>query len=251
MSRFTLVCAVISGIGAAACSFGMGDLSQVEPPSIGGANGGAAATDDPMLREGTSAAAPAESSSAQADDAASNAADAGVAALPKPAPNCELVTLTPTSAVSIGGGQTWRDPALALVGDGNPSTTPLSTDNRDSSYLQLSGFTGATIPATAVVKGLIVDVARGAGSNCIVAQEVTAVVGGADRVRTDVGDKWQGTRIYGSGQDTWGGAIAASTLNSSFAVRIKTRMVGNQQECPQEREARVDRLQVLVHYCAK
>lgn len=197
--RAALALTALLAFGSFACSAMMGDLSQSEgdgdPRATGGANGGQAGGDDPMLQASNGAATNSSSLQSNPDASSPNQnTDGGMLTptpAPKPARTCGAVALRPTTAFNAGGGQSWRAPTQALVGDGNPATTPLSTDNRESTYLQLGGFGGATIPANAVITGFRLDVNRSASSNCITSQEVTAIVSGAARSRPDVGERWR------------------------------------------------------------
>lgn len=256
---FAFVVAALLGITSVACSTMMGDLSQddgdEEAHAAPDRNRGGAGNDD-MLQETNGASS--SSSSLQSNPDASTEGGTGsdggmLTPTPTPtapkAPSCFPVTLNPTSAVNVGVGQSWRSPQAALAGDGNNATTPLSVDNRESAYLQF-GFAGGAVPANATVQGLMVDIARGAGSDCIESLEVNAIVQGGERRRTDVGDKWIGTRYYGGPADTWGGAIPASAFDGSFAVRIKTKLSGSKDQCGENpRDARIDRVFVTVQIC--
>jgi hypothetical protein len=175
--------------------------------------------------------------------------NAGTPAAPKPpAAGCELVTLTPSTVQSIGPGQAWSGATGALADDGTAASAPLSTDRRESAALVFGGFKGRVIPATSVIKGLLVDVDRSSGGKCIVAKSVSATIAGATRVRPDATDPWQGIRFYGGTDDTWGGAIAPGDLGASFTVTIQTRLVGSKDQCT-PRDARVDTLRVRAYVC--
>lgn len=251
MSRITLACAVISGITAAACSLGMTDLSgksddgrTSEVPT----NGAQPAGNDPSVLESSTLDAGTlpddDDDAAVPDNKLDDAGDAGAPI----ATGCQLVTFTPASAVSSGGGQSWNGAANALVDDGSSTTASLSENNRDSAVLVFGGFTGPAIPSAAVIKGFLVDVDRSAGGTCIMAKNVVATIGGATLSRSDANDPWQGVRFYGGLEDVWGGTIAPAQLAAPFTVAVQTRMVGS--SC-RPREARLDTLRVRVHYCVK
>jgi hypothetical protein len=182
------------------------------------------------------------------DDVGGGASGAAGSPSAPMAAGCQLVTFTPSTTQSIGGGQPWGTTTNALADDGANATAPLSTDNRESALLVFGGFTGPAIPANAIVKGFLVDVDRSAGGTCIVAKSVVATIGGAPRVRPDATDPWQGVRFYGGVEDTWGAPIPPADVGGSLTVGVQTRLVGSQAEC-RPREARVDTLRVRVHYC--
>lgn len=235
--RVTLLCAAIGAITATACSLGMTDLSEREDD--GRTNGVA-----------TNGAPPAPADDAEETDAVlpdTKLEGAPPIAAPPMATGCQLVTFTPSSAQSAGGGQGWSAATNALADDGASSTAALSTDNRESALLVFGGFTGPAIPPSAVIKGLLVDVDRNAGGTCIVTKTVLATIGGAPRPRADATDPWQGVLFYGGVEDTWGGAIAPADL-ATATVSIQTRLVGTADEC-KPRDARIDTLRVRVHYC--
>lgn len=244
MSRVAVACSFVLGLGGAACSAGLTDLSGGGEP--GRANEVATNGDVPGAgSDDTNADDDAVLPDVKLDDPN----NAGSPSVPMaPAAGCELVTFTPTTAQSIGAGQAWNGASGALADDGTNASAPLSTDNRESAVLVFGGFTGPAIPAKAVIKGLIVDVDRSSGGTCIMAKNVSASIAGATRIRPDATDPWQGVRFYGGTDDTWGAAIAPADLGASFTVAIQTRLVGTGDQC-KARDARIDTLRVRVYSC--
>ena len=158
---------------------------------------------------------------------------------------CQLVTFAPTIAQNEGVGNAWRDPLNARVDDGKVAIVTLNVNARESQSLFVGGLSGPTIPATATIKGILVDVERTSGT-CIYAKSIAFKHGTTVRTKTIAGD-WDGVALYGGLDDLWGTAPIPSadfgvpTTGVAIAVRF-------QGTC-RAREGRVDAVRVRVHYC--
>jgi hypothetical protein len=121
-----------------------------------------------------------------------------------------------------------------------------------SHYLKITGW-GFALPATATVKGIVVEVevlgAAESGLGVIKDNAVRIVKTGAiqttERARADVWSPIEGYRSYGSSADLWGAAFLFSDINAAtFGVAISAKNTSTLGAYL----AMIDHVRVTVYY---
>lgn len=162
-------------------------------------------------------------------------------------------TRSPTNCVNDNsyGTQSWNNTDRAEASDDSRTRVGVN-DNDVSNYLNCTGY-GFTIPAGAVINGIVVNVERrGSTSSATVPTDsrVRLVKGGV----VQAGDRANGANLptndavqaYGSAADLWGttwsvGEVNAANFGAAFAVEKPGIAGGN-------RNVDVDHIEITVDY---
>jgi len=149
----------------------------------------------------------------------------------------------------------WTNPTQGRTNDGlyatNAITKQLSGIPTIGATLTLTAL-GFSIPATAYIKGIRVDLQRHAGSssslrdNSVLLQKSSTVTSAADKAVT--GSSWSTSDItatYGSTTDMWGSTWTPAEINSAnFGVRFQAKNINTSSTVT----AYLDYVQVTVSY---
>jgi hypothetical protein len=128
------------------------------------------------------------------------------------------------------GTVVWTAPGSATTSNNTYANASLGI-GAQSHYLKVTGW-GFSLPATATVRGIVVEVevlgASEAGAGIIKDNAIRIVKGGAiqatDRSRADVWSPVEGYRSYGSSTDLWGASFLFSDINAAtFGVAISAK----------------------------
>lgn len=144
----------------------------------------------------------------------------------------------------------WTNPGEAAASDNVHAAVLLAAGARPSQYLKATNF-GFTIPATATIDGIIVELERSRqGSGTIADSRIRLVradgtVGTTDKADTTT--DWNGETIitYGGATDLWGetGLVGSDINDADFGVVVSVdRLTGTSPT------GRVDHIQITVHY---
>lgn len=157
-----------------------------------------------------------------------------------------------TSIIPLDGGTqvSWSNPAGARTSDSSYASAPMATGAQTQFLVALSY--GATLPATAVVDGITVQVERSATGgiatvdNAVHLVKNTQILSAADNKASNL--TWgaaETTVSYGGPTDKWGSTWTAAEINQGgFGVAFSAKYIGvNGNET-----ARVDAIRVTVHY---
>lgn len=125
----------------------------------------------------------------------------------------------PNTTATDGSGTEWVNHANITASDNVYSTCTLTSGGDASSKLKATNF-GFSIPATAFVDGVVVEVERYSGlSNTITDTDIGLLIGsspsGANR---STGAYWVTSESfvsYGSAADNWGNTLTPAIINSS------------------------------------
>jgi RHS repeat-associated protein len=170
----------------------------------------------------------------------------------RPLPYSQTATATTSTSSGSGADASWSNPSNAQASDNAYATASLSSLVADSQYLTETGF-GFTVPSTATVTGLQVQVERNgqASSGSQVNDQTVQLVSAGSAVGTnkaDTGTNWPAsdtTASYGGAADTWSATLTPSVANASgFGVEVRVQSSGSAGT----RAANVDGLQATVNY---
>jgi hypothetical protein len=160
-------------------------------------------------------------------------------------------TLNPSSAISSGGGTVaWTSPTNVYASDNSRASVSLGK-GVISQYLQATGF-GFTIPTTATINGIQVDIERYANNTLITDNSVRIIKGGTSSGddKADTATGWPAAdayATYGGSTDLWGLTWAASDINNStfgVALDIKNNKTGKDAAYI----GYVDHIKITVYY---
>lgn len=150
-----------------------------------------------------------------------------------------------------GGTAAWSSPTAIYTSNDTRATSPSTTAGQVSNFL-VSQAHGFTIPAGAVIQGILVEIERSINSSSAATVRDAAVrivkggvVGATDR--SNVSD-WTNTEAifsYGGPTDLWGETWTPADINASnfgAAVAAQRLITGNSLN------ARVDHIKITVYY---
>lgn len=158
-----------------------------------------------------------------------------------------------TTATDSGSGGTvdWTNHANAKAQDDSYANANLIITATTSYYLKATDF-GFSIPSTATIDGIVVEVDRyrytPTSGECN--DHRVRIIKGGSIGSTDkaVGTNWPGTdtdtyQSYGGSTDKWGETWSYSDINSSnFGVAVSAQRVSGIAD------ARIDHIRITVHY---
>lgn len=163
-------------------------------------------------------------------------------------------TLNPSAASTSGITTDWTGPTNVYASDDSRATAALtggSFSAANTRSLNVTGF-GASIPGTATIDGILVEIERSVTSTSGTPRDSTVMLLGITGATTDkaVGTTWPTSDAYasyGGAADKWGaGSIAVSEINdAAFGV-----MIGAQVNTGEgiSTTVRVDHVRITVYY---
>jgi len=152
------------------------------------------------------------------------------------------------------GAIAWSTPSNALTQDDAYATASLTKVNQISHYLKVTGF-GFSIPSSATIKGIAVEVDRfastGTGGTRVSDNSIRLVKGGAISGDNKASASlWPSSDTdtylsYGNSTDLWGLSWAPADINNaSFGVAISAKKDGSNGN----RNAYIDHVRITVYY---
>jgi hypothetical protein len=167
------------------------------------------------------------------------------------------VSVGPRTATSTSGSGAWTSPASAYTSNNQYAFTSISPGST-SPNLVVSNF-GFSLPSTAKILGVGVDIERKASGSGISDQTVYLRKNGAQVGNNEAytggwgGSSWptfDRTQSYGGSSNTWGTTWTASDLNASnFGVQLSARNTTSGWGAS-TLTAYVDAITVTVYYAA-
>jgi hypothetical protein len=147
------------------------------------------------------------------------------------------------------GNIAWSNPGNILASDDVPASAIVSGSDT-TQYLRASNF-GFTIPAGAVIDGIVVEIERRSESGTTEAKDIRVRIVKADGSigatdKADVATVWPTTDTYasyGSAAELWGEAWSAADINDSDFGAVLAAQRHDIQGRP-----RVDHVRITVHY---
>jgi len=143
------------------------------------------------------------------------------------------------------GTVAWSDPDNAKVSDDIYTTAALG-EGQTSCYLKVTNF-GFSIPSSATINGILVEVERKRSGVTITDSSIRIVKGGSiSSTNLSTGAVWPGIESYdsfGSSSELWGESWTATDINSSdfgFVISASTAGIA--------RTASVDHIRITVYY---
>jgi hypothetical protein len=152
---------------------------------------------------------------------------------------------------NVTGGLAWGSPSAARSPDGQSATVTLAPD-QGSELLRITDF-GFTVPSTAKVLGVEVELMRQASDTGIIDGNIELWLDGAASDRPKyLATAWPrttvGTHHYGQAVDPWGNDLTPELVGrSGFGVEIWARRQEDAGTMPLE--ARVESMRMTVFYC--
>lgn len=134
-------------------------------------------------------------------------------------PNFPTVATGNTNTIGAGT-QTWGTPANCEAADGVFTATTINTGGPNTDDLIGTGF-GFSVPGSAVIKGITLEVNAKDGLNTAVVLEKNirllkaGVAAGTDKATGLTLSGVAGTFVYGGATDLWGTTWAPSDVNAS------------------------------------
>jgi hypothetical protein len=157
---------------------------------------------------------------------------------------------SPDSAVDDSGIGTiaWSTPGNVLASDNSYAQANITASGGTTHYVKATDF-DFTIPSGATIDGIIVEVERRAGVASAIEDEAVRIVkgdtiGSTDRSSATLWPNADTYETYGSASDLWGETWTDSDINSTgfgFAIAC-------QNNSANDRQARIDHIQITVHY---
>jgi Tfp pilus assembly protein PilX len=151
----------------------------------------------------------------------------------------------------------WRVGSATNGAWGSDSSNVFASDNVDASYslagnaqtptLDVTGF-GFSIPSTAIILGIEVEVERRASGSSIDDDDVyllkAGAAAGSDHASSTDWPTSDGTRTYGDSEDLWGTTWTAAQVNAAnFGFRIQV-----DSDTSSARTVEIDRIRIRVTY---
>lgn len=169
----------------------------------------------------------------------SGATDADAADAPIDAAPCTPVAVGPRYGAAADGAVWSNDPGILVPGDGQ-----YTHSNGGGEPIVVTDF-GFSLPSTATIKGIKVDIARTAAApNSVFDEAITLPKGAAKSNGAWPVGPLAGpyvTATYGGPTDTWGTSWSAAEINAaSFSVSLDITSGG---------DGHADSLGVTVYYC--
>jgi hypothetical protein len=156
-----------------------------------------------------------------------------------------------TNAFSVDGGTqvSWSSPTSARLSDNSFAIATMGPDTT-TQYLVALTF-GITIPAGAVIDGIVVNVERSTSVGLATVDQAVYLVkntqilsAGDNKAVAGIWPSAETTATYGGASDKWGTTWAASDINAGFGVAFAARYSGQTGS----EQARVDAISVTIHY---
>lgn len=149
---------------------------------------------------------------------------------------------------SAVGTLTWSNPGNAAASDDSRAVVTFGVSTSTSHYLKATNF-GFSIPAGAVIDGVLVEVERSESHNSAnaVASSVRlykagTLTGTAKSSATEWPVTTDAYESFGGAADLWGATLAASDVNNSgFGVGVSATGTGG-------RDGRIDHIRITVYY---
>ncbi len=154
----------------------------------------------------------------------------------------------PSTAVDNGGGSTvWSNPDNVKASNDTYATASLGTISSFSNYIKVTNF-GFSIPTSATINGVVVEVERkGTGPDITdrnIRLVVSDVINGDSKPSATVWGS-EATENYGGASDLWGLALTrANVVASNFGVAVSCKHIGGFST------ASIDSIKMTVHYTA-
>jgi hypothetical protein len=170
--------------------------------------------------------------------------------------NAQYITTTSVNSAgtgATGAGNTWASPT-SIYTSNNVDASHATTSTRTTADLFATNF-GFSIPATAIVLGVYVEIEKAASDNSATnyVQDNALYLrnAGVDLSATNKADattKWGTSDAYygyGSLSDTWGATLTGAIVNSStFGIRFRARVT----RAGGTRTAYVDHIRITLAY---
>jgi hypothetical protein len=132
------------------------------------------------------------------------------------------------TGANSGASNTWTNPTKTSANDSSYATSAISNsvNGADSAILNVTAF-GFSVPSTAIVRGISVDIKRHSSSSTNTLKDTTIQLlkaGTATGNNKATATSWptsDAVATYGTGSDLWGAAWTASDVNNAnFGVKI-------------------------------
>jgi len=160
-------------------------------------------------------------------------------------------TASPSSCANVAGigTLTWAGLTGPLANDNVTYATVLVNDNQVTNYLQCTGY-GFSIPSTATINGITVNVDRKATGTTITdaAMRVVkaGVIGATDRSTATTYTTTDVTEAHGGAADLWGSTWTPTDINAlNFGAALASTKVGT---AGLARTVSVDHMSIRIDY---